>query len=106
MAFRGDKKGKQRRLLAKAARSDTYWEGGKDPFPTNPRKDFKSFMGGVRGGEIPLLDLKRRPLTAFGVTKKNSRGSLEGDLFTPSINGGGHSPPPLHYTFSTISAMP
>jgi len=27
----------------------------KDPFPTNPRKDFKSFMGKVGGGEFLLL---------------------------------------------------
>jgi len=40
----------RRRPLAKSARGDTYWEGEKDPFPTNPRKDFKSFMGGVGGG--------------------------------------------------------
>jgi len=32
---------------------------GKDLFPTNPRKDFKSFMGGVGGGEIPLLEYCR-----------------------------------------------
>jgi hypothetical protein len=25
-------------------------------------------LGGVRGGSVHLLDLKRRPLTAFGVT--------------------------------------
>jgi len=40
-------------------RDDTYWEGEKDPFPTNPRKDFKYFMGGARGGKFPLLEYWR-----------------------------------------------
>jgi len=32
------------------------------PFPTNPRKDFKSFMGGVGGGKVPPSIERRRLL--------------------------------------------
>ena len=57
-------------------------KGQKSPFPTDtkcrpehsegsppfPGKDLKFFLGRVRGVFVHLLDLKRRPLTAFGVT--------------------------------------
>jgi len=55
------------------------------------------FSGRVRGGSVQLLDLKRRPLTAFGVTPQPSHferseksppfmfpwGSLEGVMSNP-----------------------
>jgi len=44
----------------------------KDPFPTNPRKDFKSFMGRVGGGKVPPSIERRRPLA------KSARGDGRG----------------------------
>ena len=51
-------------------------KGGTDPFRTYPGKDLKFFSGGVRGGSVHLLDLRRRPLTAFGVTHNGKGTSL------------------------------
>ena len=95
---RGDKKGKQRRLLAKSARSDTFWNEGFAPFPTFPQSRkvvfgrswrrglfppplmvissvarnplFYVFSGESLGGDVQPPQLNWRPLTTFGVTKK------------------------------------
>jgi len=72
--------------------SHNIGKGSFYPFPANPKRQ-KFFLCGVRGGELTLLDLRRRPLakSARGDTipshPERSEGSPPFMFFGGSIEG-------------------
>ena len=66
------------RHVERSERSPLQSKGAKVPLSNLPRERLKIFLGGVGGGSVHLLDLKRRPLA------KSARGDKYWEGDTPS----------------------